>query len=235
MIKGYLHTRAQDGLSRLIAAAVAVYVCAYANMIPIDFNAVEDPFQQLFVSNWNSRTLTVFYIPLFLLFLFFQQKVFLESYYRCRFSRFKTLWRARGTALVWDCLLYEALMQLAFLLFSVLLGRWNDYSAHISSIVLSAVGQTASLLLLSLLAAVFCEWLRSAFGGIALVFVLVAVEFFLYYLRPDLLFFFGGFLDYYAIGELLPLLGLYAAVATGLLFLVFGFLPGRDSLQKEKV
>ena len=136
---------------------------------------------------------------------------------------------------MWDCLLYEALMQLAFLLFSVLLGRWSDYGAHISSIALSAVGQIASLLLLSLLAAILCEWLRSAFGGIALVFVVVAVEFFLYHLRPDLLFFFRGFLDYYAVGELLPLLGLYAAVAAGLLFLVFGFLPGRDSLQKEKV
>ena len=97
------------------------------------------------------------------------------------------------------------------------------------------MAQTASLLLLSLLAAILCEWLRSAFGGIALVFVVVAVEFFLYQRIPDVLFFFRGFLDYYAIGELLPLLGLYAAVAAGLLFLVFGFLPGRDSLQKEKV
>lgn len=235
MIKGYLQTRAQDGLSLLIAVALAAYGCVSVGLTAVDFEIVEDPFQQLFVSNWNSRTLIAFYIPLFLLFLFFQQKVFLESYYRCRFSRFHALWRARGAALVWDCLLYEALMQLAFLLFSVLLGRWSDYGAHISSIALSAVGQIASLLLLSLLAAILCEWLRSAFGGIALVFVVVAVEFFLYHLRPDLLFFFRGFLDYYAVGELLPLLGLYAAVAAGLLFLVFGFLPGRDSLQKEKV
>lgn len=235
MIKGYLQTRARDGLSRLIAAAVTVYVCACANMTAAGIESAEDPFQYMFVSNWSPITLMSFYIPLFLLFLFFQQKVFLESYYRCRFSRFHALWRARGAALLWDCLLYEALMQLAFLLFSVLLGRWSDYGAHIGSIALSAVAQTASLLLLSFLTAVLCEWLRSAFGGIALVFVVVAVEFFLYHLRPDLLFFFRGFLDYYAVGELLPLLGLYAAVAAGLLFLVFGFLPGRDSLQKEKV
>ena len=151
-----MQTRAQDGLSRLIAAAVTVYVCACANMTAAGIESAEDPFQYMFVSNWSPITLMSFYIPLFLLFLFFQQKVFLEGYYRCRFCRFHALWRARGAALVWDCLLYEALMQLAFLLFSVLLGRWSDYGAHIGSIALSAVGQMASLLLLSLLAAILC-------------------------------------------------------------------------------
>ena len=71
MIKGYLQTRAQDGLSLLIAAALAAYGCVSVGLTAVDFEIVEDPFQQLFVSNWNSRTLIAFYIPLFLLFLFF--------------------------------------------------------------------------------------------------------------------------------------------------------------------
>ena len=70
MIKGYLQTRARDGVSRLIAAALAAYGCVSVGLTAVDFEIVEDPFQQLFISNWNSRTLIAFYIPLFLLFLF---------------------------------------------------------------------------------------------------------------------------------------------------------------------
>ena len=51
MIKGYLQTRAQDGLSLLIAAALAAYGCVSVGLTAVDFEIVEDPFQQLFVSN----------------------------------------------------------------------------------------------------------------------------------------------------------------------------------------
>ncbi len=140
MIKAYLQARVQDGISRLIVVALVVYVCIFVNPTAAEMKTAEDPFQHMFITNWSAVTLMAFYIPLFLLFLFFQQKVFLESYYRCRFPRFKSLWGARGAALVLDCLLYVICMQLTFLLFSVFLGRWGDYSAHIGNIFLEMVG-----------------------------------------------------------------------------------------------